>query len=280
MRRKGVPGQRPSRSSRRPWPRAPRTGCIVVVKTTGEANVRWANNTVTTNGVARTTELVRGRRRPAAPPAPLPRRPRPPNSAAVDRRRGACSRGRSPSVRRMPARPGMRSRSSTAAPTTRSHFPPRARRSTVYTGLIEGLAEAFDDARGGNRILYGFARHELTTTYLGTSTGLRRRWVQPTGTLEVNAKSADLTRSSWAGQSTADFTDVDVLARPAVAGRPAGLVAAADRPAARSLRHGAATDLGRRLHDARCLGCGRPGRAPRAARRSRSPVAAPGSASG
>jgi predicted Zn-dependent protease len=30
--------------------------------------------------------------------------------------------------------------------------------------------------------------------------------------MELNAKSADLARSSWAGLSTADFTDVDVLA--------------------------------------------------------------------
>ena len=32
----------------------------------------------------------------------------------------------------------------------------------------------------------------MTTTYLGSCTGLRRRGVQPTGRLELNAKSADL----------------------------------------------------------------------------------------
>jgi predicted Zn-dependent protease len=35
--------------------------------------------------------------------------------------------------------------------------------------------------------------------------------VQPTGTFELNAKSADLSRSVWAGNSTADFTDIDVV---------------------------------------------------------------------
>ena len=34
--------------------------------------------------------------------------------------------------------------------------------------------------------------------------------MQPTGTLEVNAKSADLRRSAWAGLSTADFVGVDI----------------------------------------------------------------------
>jgi predicted Zn-dependent protease len=42
---------------------------------------------------------------------------------------------------------------------------------------------------------------------------LRRRWVQPTGTVELNGKVADdLTRSAWAGAYTADFTDLDFLA--------------------------------------------------------------------
>jgi predicted Zn-dependent protease len=59
-------------------------------------------------------------------------------------------------------------------------------------------------------VLYGIVDHTITTTYLGSSTGLRRRWVQPTGTLEVNAKSADLRRSAWAGVSTPDFRDVEL----------------------------------------------------------------------
>ncbi|MZE78763.1 TldD/PmbA family protein, partial [Streptomyces sp. SID5475] len=60
--------------------------------------------------------------------------------------------------------------------------------------------------------LYGFAAHNLTSSYLGTSTGLRLRHDQPTGTLELNAKSPDRTRSAWAGRPTRDFRDVDPLA--------------------------------------------------------------------
>ena len=44
------------------------------------------------------------------------------------------------------------------------------------------------------QLLFGFAEHVVTTTYLGSSTGLRRRGVQPTGRLELNAKTADLDR--------------------------------------------------------------------------------------
>src|SRR6188474_23440 len=41
-------------------------------------------------------------------------------------------------------------------------------------------------------------------------TGLRRRGVQPTGRLELNAKTADLAASAWLGRTTRDFFDVDV----------------------------------------------------------------------
>ena len=82
---------------------------------------------------------------------------------------------------------------------------------TVYNGLSGQLAEAFGRAGAGGRTLYGFASHEVSTTWLGTSAGVRRRWTEPTGSVELNAKTADLGRSAWAGRATADFTDVDLL---------------------------------------------------------------------
>ncbi|MBV9312360.1 MAG: TldD/PmbA family protein [Pseudonocardia sp.] len=87
----------------------------------------------------------------------------------------------------------------------------------VFDRLAEQLGEAFASARGGHlmpRVLYGFASHEVATTWLGTSAGVRRRWVQPIGSVELNAKSADLTRSAWAGRSVAtpeDFAALDVI---------------------------------------------------------------------
>jgi len=81
----------------------------------------------------------------------------------------------------------------------------------VFARLTDELAAAFASSR--NELLYGFAEHRLETTWLASSTGLRRRWVQPTGTVELNGKIADdLTRSAWAGAYTADFTDLDFTA--------------------------------------------------------------------
>lgn len=84
--------------------------------------------------------------------------------------------------------------------------------SAVFADFAPALGEAFARARAGGRELYGFAHHELVSTYLGTSTGLRLRHDQPNGTLEINAKSPDRTRSAWAGRSTRDFKDVDPAA--------------------------------------------------------------------
>jgi predicted Zn-dependent protease len=79
----------------------------------------------------------------------------------------------------------------------------------VFADFAPALGEAFARARAGGRELYGFANHELVSTYVGTSTGLRLRYDQPSGSLELNAKSPDRTRSAWAGRSTRDFKDVD-----------------------------------------------------------------------
>ncbi len=50
----------------------------------------------------------------------------------------------------------------------------------------------------------------MGSTFVGTSEGLRLRFDEPTGKVEVNAKTADLSRSAWAGVGTTDFRDVDV----------------------------------------------------------------------
>ena len=84
--------------------------------------------------------------------------------------------------------------------------------SAVFADFAPALGESFARARAGGRELYGFANHELVSSYLGTSTGLRLRHDQPNGTLELNAKSPDRTRSAWAGRSTRDFKDVDPAA--------------------------------------------------------------------
>lgn len=189
-------------------------GCVVVVHSTSQANVRWANNTVTTNGVADSVSFyvvavvgqaaatVAGSSADAASSAAVADVVRAAEAAA----KAAAAGG-----------PNQDAMALYSAVTVDGDFSDGAAATSfdVFRTLLPGLAASFDDARGGDRVLYGFARHELTTVHLGTSTGIRRRWVQPTGTFELNAKSADLARSSWTGASTLDFTDIDVPAASA-----------------------------------------------------------------
>jgi predicted Zn-dependent protease len=72
----------------------------------------------------------------------------------------------------------------------------------VFADVASSLSRGF---RGSDR-LYGFAHHSVSTTFLASSTGLRRRYTQPAGAVEINAKRGDA--SAWAGIGTPDFVDV------------------------------------------------------------------------
>ncbi|GAA1394269.1 metallopeptidase TldD-related protein [Kitasatospora putterlickiae] len=104
------------------------------------------------------------------------------------------------------------------------HFtrPPAETSIDVFAEFGPALGRAFARAAEQGELLYGFARHEVVTSYLGTSTGLRLRHDQPTGTVELNAKTADLSGSAWTGAATRDFSDVDVTALHAEATRRLG----------------------------------------------------------
>ncbi len=187
-------------------------GCIVVVTAESTANVRWANNTVTTSGVSDTlswfvisvvggTSATVNASVSAASSA----------AAVIDVVRqsefeaAACASA-GPAQDLAP----LITPEAAGGSDTGFSLPGQSTSFEVYAGLLSGLAESFEGATAQERLLFGFARHEVATTYLGTSTGVRRRWVQPTGTVEVNAKSADLGRSAWVGASSSDFADVDV----------------------------------------------------------------------
>ncbi|MEU0052525.1 TldD/PmbA family protein [Streptomyces sp. NPDC006184] len=181
-------------------------GCVVIADEHSTANLRWAGNALTTNGVTRGRTLtviatVDGREGTASGvvsrSAVTPEELEPLVRAAETAARGAGpAEDAQPLVGGAPQSPDF-----TDAPAETS--------SAVFAGFAPSLGEAFARARAGGRELYGFASHELVSTYLGTSTGLRLRHDQPSGTLEMNAKSPDRTRSAWAGRSTRDFEDVD-----------------------------------------------------------------------
>ena len=181
-------------------------GCVVIADEQSTANLRWAGNALTTNGVTRGRTLtviatVDGKEgtasgvvsRSAVTPDEL---------EPLVRAAEAAARGAGPAEDAQPLVTGVKQAPEfTEAPVETS--------SAVFADFAPALGEAFARARAGGRELYGFANHELVSSYVGTSTGLRLRHDQPNGTLELNAKSPDRTRSAWAGRSTRDFKDVD-----------------------------------------------------------------------
>jgi predicted Zn-dependent protease len=81
---------------------------------------------------------------------------------------------------------------------------------SVFEPFAADLGRAFGDWRRRDGLLFGFAEHQLTSYFVASSTGLRRRFDQPDGRLELNGKSADLSRSAWAGQYVPDFTELSL----------------------------------------------------------------------
>ncbi len=174
---------------------------IVIVSDRAEASLRWAGNSMTTNGVAtsRTTTIVSVVRRGDS--AHLGTR----RSSAVDE--GAVA-------------------ALVFAAEDAAHGAPEARDNAPLltgtgepadwgdpvpgtgVGVFAELARALSNGFGRSDRLYGFAHHVVETTLVGTSTGVRRRFTQPTGSVEINAKRGGA--SAWVGISTPWFAAVPI----------------------------------------------------------------------
>jgi predicted Zn-dependent protease len=191
---------------------------IVIADESSTANLRWAGNTLTTNGVAASrslTVIAIDRRadgtagvgtvaRSGVTPGQIEEVVREAEKAAADAPAAEDTADLVPG--------GADDRSDSASSWSSS---PGATDFGVFRSFSAELGETLRAAEAAGRKLYGFAEHGVSSTFVGTSTGLRARHDQPTGRLELNAKSADLTRSAWAGAATRDFTDVDVAAMDA-----------------------------------------------------------------
>ncbi|WP_055482201.1 metallopeptidase TldD-related protein [Sphaerimonospora mesophila] len=177
---------------------------IVIADEGSTANLRFAGNTLTTNGVARSSRLtvisVVGRGVGVVSRSAVRADQLADVVAAADR----AAREAQPSEDARPLVAGTASAGWDRAvePTTIE----------VFRDFAPALGESFAAAEASGRRLYGFAEHTLTSTFVGSSAGLRLRHDQPTGRLELNAKSADMSRSAWTGVATRDFRDVDVAA--------------------------------------------------------------------
>jgi predicted Zn-dependent protease len=182
--------------------------CIAIVSDSSSANLRWANNTLTTNGVMVSVDVT-----VISFVA---------TSDGVATGSVAGSASTPEQVTALVQAADAAARSATAAEDAAElvadrtspdwNAPPERTGITVYDAFAPALGEAFRAATAEDRLLYGFVNHELVTTYLGSSRGLRLRHAQPTGHYACTGKDLSLSRSAWVGGATRDFRDVDATA--------------------------------------------------------------------
>lgn len=189
-------------------------GCIVLVDEDSSANLRWANNTLTTNGVTRQRRIT--------VIATVPQH----DGAGTGIAAGVVSRSvtADTDVTELVDAAVGAARSSTPAedaaplvePGDRNSpawsEPPHETSGGVFTDLVTGLGAELSRADKEGRLLFGFAEHQMRTTYLATSTGVRLRHDQPTGKIELTGRSTDHRRSAWVAAGTRTFQDVDIAA--------------------------------------------------------------------
>ncbi len=173
-------------------------GCIVLVEEASHADVRFALNRTTTNGVHRARAVsvivVAG------------------GAVSTARRTGVVG---TEGVAEMVAAALADAR---AAPPAEDAFSlvepstsalgrpfglgPEETDASVLEGVLPSLAGAFARADARDTVLAGFAELDLTTHYLGASTGLRRSHVQSTGATHLVGRTADGPGSAWVGRPT------------------------------------------------------------------------------
>lgn len=185
-------------------------GCVAIVSDSSEADVRFACNTVTTNGIRSSRRVSVASFVGSGEGVAVGVASR---SGAGDAREIDELVASSEAAAEDAADAEDAAELVGAGEEDRSFSePPVETGAAALQGVVGSLAGAFERARAVGNILAGFATHEVSSLYLGSSTGLRRRHVQPEGTLQLVARSGDGARSAWAGAGTAWFDDLDLLA--------------------------------------------------------------------
>jgi predicted Zn-dependent protease len=179
-------------------------GCIVLIDETSHADVRFALNSTTTNGVRRDRSVTVIALTAAAPGAAP--------SVGVARRSGVVdveqmvsaaltdARGAPPADDAFALVDGMGAAGAggRAASMAFGQSPAETDLS-VLGGVLSGLSSAFRRAAERDVVLAGFAEYGVSTLYLGSSTGVRLSFSQPTGAVNLVGRSLDGVRSAWTG---------------------------------------------------------------------------------
>ncbi len=185
----------------------PDRGTVLVEHTTS-ANLRWANSTLTTNGMTAQQRVhivahpqVRGGVGSGTASAVV-RTAEDLALLVAQARSEALGAGpaqdASPEVPGRPASPAWDRAPALSAP---EELAP-------VSALLSEVLPATDVDH------FGYAEHTLTSSYLATTGGLRLRHDQPAARFELCGKTGGGSRSAWAGRSGRSFTQMDLTGAP------------------------------------------------------------------
>jgi predicted Zn-dependent protease len=184
-------------------------GCVVIVNEHSETNLRWAGNSLTTNGqmTSRSVTVISTFAREDGASAGVVTRSVTTGDELRELVKASEDAGRAAAT------------ADDAMPLIENYAhaddwqaPARATDVDVFADFAPALGAAFAKWGTADRLLFGFAEHQMSSTFLGTSTGVRRRFDQPNGRIEINGKSRDYSSSAYVNAHTQTFADVDATA--------------------------------------------------------------------
>ena len=180
--------------------------CIVIVKEKSQANLRWANSTLTTNGVIQERNVTvlafvstgsvmstGGVTRTNVTESEI-------DSLLAEAISAASAAG--PADDYAPLAKDL-----AIGEWSDSHNPTGPE---VFSKFAPDLGEMLKNSVKEKIELFGYAEHTNLTTWIGSKDGLRLRNDSPIGRVEMTGKSHNRTRSTWEGVETHDFKDVSI----------------------------------------------------------------------
>lgn len=180
--------------------------CIVIVNEKSQANLRWANNTLTTNGVIaeRAVTVIAfialdgGMASGSVTRTDIAAH----EIDAIAKEAAAAARaaGKATDTAELARNFSIGTWSDVHTPTGPD----------VFARIAPDLGEMFQRSHSDEIELFGYAVHTHHTTWVGSKGGLRLRWDQPAGRIEMTGKSQQRTRSTWEGVATRDFSNISI----------------------------------------------------------------------
>ena len=180
--------------------------CVVIVNESSQANLRWANSTLTTNGVIeeRAITVIAFIALDSGMASGSVTRT---NIAAheidsIVKEAGVAARAAGKAVDTAEL-----ARNFAFGTWSDLHTPTGP---DVFDTVAPALGDMFQRSHNDEIELFGYAQHTHRTTWVGSKGGLRLRWDQPAGRIEMTGKSHQRTRSTWEGVATRDFSNISI----------------------------------------------------------------------